>query len=680
MKKLICFLLVLCLLCPTASVFAVEPLFAGGDGTPENPYQIATLEQLTTFREMVCAGNTDICAKLVADIVINADPAASVRTGNADDLVTFTPIGTLDYPYIGTFDGNGHSITGLYCDIYYGYEEILNRYSEYALFSCIREGGTIKNLNLDKMYLSFSAKHKPIFLAGLAVFNYGTIENCSVSGSIVATTTAGFVYIGGICTTGMSDSNFQNCRSNCDISLKIDNGSLFVGGICAASGNFENCTNYSDIRVSLSGKTVPNRKDSAAVGGIVGSIASRKLESCYNLGNISVDLGKDSYGAEVGGIIGGFALQDSSSPVPHGLYNFGNISAKAGTVSAGGCVGYGNGTVDTCYNRGVVSATCTAENAFVCTGGIAGQVSNSSRNMYNYNDVSATGKTDSKIRSGGITGNDLWKLSHAYNLGKVSASGNHSAIAQAISAYTSSSSEIQEVYSLVGVAPLDESCTALTQEQFKTLWTDETHPEWNYAPVFEDALYQETPFCDTNPRSWYYDATVYTYLNQLMNGTSMTTFDPNLRMTRAMLVTVLYRMAGSPDVSGMNTSFPDLPSNAWYTNAVIWAANHGIVNGYQEDGKFHPEWNITRQDIATVFYRYVTGYLGETPDVSGNLSAFPDGNNVAAYARDAMAWANGAGLITGTREGNQTLLDPRGAATRAQIATILMRYCKNTAQ
>ena len=128
------------------------------------------------------------------------------------------------------------------------------------------------------------------------------------------------------------------------------------------------------------------------------------------------------------------------------------IFAKAGTVSADGYVGRGIGTVDTCYNRGVVSATCTVENAFVFAGGIAGQVSNSSRNMYNYNDV------------------------------------------------------------------------------------------------------------------------------------------------------------------------------------------------------------------------------------SGNLSAFPDGNNVAAYARDAMAWANGAGLITGTREGNQTLLDPRGAATRAQIATILMRYCKNTAQ
>ncbi len=716
MKKLICFLLTLCLLCPMASVFAAEPLFAGGDGTPENPYQIATLEQLIAFRELVNEGNTSICAKLIDNIAINKDPIASIRAGESNTLFTFTPIATNEAPYNGTFDGNHHTITGLYCDLHLSREpDSENYYDYYALFKELGKDGTIKDLNLDKIYLSAVAPSSAyIALAGIVSSNQGHISGCSTSGNIFASSAKGHILAGGICATSVTENYVENCTNFCNLTSKVAEGVSHLGGVAGSNGRVRNCINYGDIHSSLLNQFVSSSNYSISAAGVVSAVRYGSIDNCYNFGNITVIGDKENCRVSVGGVFVGYS-GDPDDMFASRIYNFGNVTAIGGaSASAGGCCASVS-TLTEAYNKGNVTATSPSKyvnlekagRATAVAGGITVSVSVAISNAHNYGSVSVNGDPSSSVLAGGIcakfyygprNGHPTYDntqdcISYVYNMGTVSASEGIFSETNAIAArfhcydfpHYSHGEEIlaplhHELYSLVGVAPLDESCTALTQEQFKTLWTDETHPEWNYAPVFEDALYQETPFCDTNPRSWYYDATVYTYLNQLMNGTSMTTFDPNLRMTRAMLVTVLYRMAGSPDVSGMNTSFPDLPSNAWYTNAVIWAANHGIVNGYQEDGKFHPEWNITRQDIATVFYRYVTGYLGETPDVSGNLSAFPDGNNVAAYARDAMAWANGAGLITGTREGNQTLLDPRGAATRAQIATILMRYCKNTAQ
>ncbi|MDD6642907.1 MAG: S-layer homology domain-containing protein [Firmicutes bacterium] len=131
-----------------------------------------------------------------------------------------------------------------------------------------------------------------------------------------------------------------------------------------------------------------------------------------------------------------------------------------------------------------------------------------------------------------------------------------------------------------------------------------------------------------------------------------------------MLVTVLYRYEGSPSVEGLENPFKDVPAKEWYTDAVLWAASNGIVNG-TGDGKFSPEDNITREQVATIFHRY-----NKVPAGKGDLTVFPDAGTVDAYAVDAMKWAVGEGIINGS-DGK---LDPLGNATRAQIAAIFYRY------
>jgi len=136
-------------------------------------------------------------------------------------------------------------------------------------------------------------------------------------------------------------------------------------------------------------------------------------------------------------------------------------------------------------------------------------------------------------------------------------------------------------------------------------------------------------------------------------------------MTRAMLVTVLYRMAGSPEVDSSTLPFTDLKADAWYTDAVIWSRDRGVVNGY-EDGRFGVSDSITREQLAAILYRY-TG----AADTGGSLAGWSDASGVSSWAVQAMSWAVDRGLITGMSD---STLAPRGTATRAQTAAILMRY------
>ena len=177
------------------------------------------------------------------------------------------------------------------------------------------------------------------------------------------------------------------------------------------------------------------------------------------------------------------------------------------------------------------------------------------------------------------------------------------------------------------------------------------------------------PFTDVAESAWYYEAVKYVYDNNLMNGTTDTTFGPNVTTSRAMLATILYRLEGSPAVAA--ASFTDVAAGKYYTDAVAWASANGIVTGYG-DGTFLPNKAISRQEMAAMLYRYAQ-YKGYDVSVGEdtNILSYTDVSDVSEYAIPAMQWACGEGLITDMGDGT---LNPAGPASRAQVATILMRF------
>ncbi|MBQ3901356.1 MAG: S-layer homology domain-containing protein, partial [Clostridia bacterium] len=177
-------------------------------------------------------------------------------------------------------------------------------------------------------------------------------------------------------------------------------------------------------------------------------------------------------------------------------------------------------------------------------------------------------------------------------------------------------------------------------------------------------------FKDVKPGKWYTEAVDYVYTYELMNGMTDDTFAPNADMSRAMLVTVLWRAEGSPAPKG-SAPFTDLKAG-WYKDAVAWAYENKIVNGITETS-FAPDSSVTREQIAAIFYRFA-GFKGRDVSGAADITKFPDGSKVSKYARPAMSWAVADGLISGTKIGGADYLDPKGNATRAQVATILMRY------
>lgn len=184
-------------------------------------------------------------------------------------------------------------------------------------------------------------------------------------------------------------------------------------------------------------------------------------------------------------------------------------------------------------------------------------------------------------------------------------------------------------------------------------------------------IYEPAIFTDTAAGAWYAPHVDLVYDRKLMNGTGAHSFSPDMPLSRAMAATVLYRIAGSPEVSG-ECPFDDVPAGQWYTDAVIWAQAQDVVTGYP-DGLYHPDANITREQFATILCRY-TKQLDPSTEAKGDLSSFPDGDRTAEYAREAVAWAVDTGLINGTVTGGQTYLKPHDNATRAQFATIISRY------
>lgn len=198
--------------------------------------------------------------------------------------------------------------------------------------------------------------------------------------------------------------------------------------------------------------------------------------------------------------------------------------------------------------------------------------------------------------------------------------------------------------------------------------TDEIHRivEEAKAAMQAAAKCPSDAYTDVNKDGWYHEAVDYMVENGYMNGVSKNQFDVDGTVTRGQLVTIVYRIVGTPSVTGKTNPFTDVPENEWYTDAVIWAAENGIVNG-TTPSTFAPNAPVTREQLVTILYRYD----GETQTEEGALDGYADAASVSAYAKDAFAWAVANGIVNGTSE---TTLSPAATATRAQICAIMMRY------
>ena len=179
------------------------------------------------------------------------------------------------------------------------------------------------------------------------------------------------------------------------------------------------------------------------------------------------------------------------------------------------------------------------------------------------------------------------------------------------------------------------------------------------------------PFTDVKEGAWYYEAVQFVVSEGLFKGVTETIFAPNNKMDRAMVVTVLYRLANEPEVEG-ECAFTDVEKSAYYYNALLWANQNGIVKGVTET-TFAPRTAVSREQLVTFLYRYAQ-LQGKDVSQKADLTRYTDAEKVSAFAVEAMAWAVGNGLVEGV---DAATLAPKNTATRAQFATILMRFVEN---
>lgn len=183
---------------------------------------------------------------------------------------------------------------------------------------------------------------------------------------------------------------------------------------------------------------------------------------------------------------------------------------------------------------------------------------------------------------------------------------------------------------------------------------------------------RQSVFADIPANAWYFGSVYEAYRLGLMSGTSATAFEPLGRASRAMVVSVLYRLEGSPDVSAASNPFADVKAGKWYTNGILWANSRNIVAGYS-NGNFGTDDPITREQLVAILYRYAE-YKGLDVSARADITGYPDYSKISSYARQNVAWAVAAGIISGKSVNGQTCLDPRGNATRAELASIFVRF------
>ena len=690
MKKLLVlvFAIALCLgvLCLGASADGITPSQPTGDGTAANPYQISTAAELYWFAQQVNSGETGINAVLTADITINEgvlDADGNLITGKT--FTQWTPIcgkeiGNFVYTkYTGTFDGGGHSISGLY----------YNGDGDYAgLFGFVGSGGRVQNVKVTDSYISNSEGTGRT--GGVCGYNNGTITNCCNTGAVT-----GSHRVGGVC--GGNGGMISNCYNAGVVTGSGTN--TYVGGVCGENGN--TTTGYATITNCCNSGSVTG---SGNVGGVCGYNFDGRITNCYWLDKAYSGTGVGDSGT-VANVEVKSAEQFASGEVAWLL----NSSTNGPWRQNLGEGGDGFPTLDSGH-KAVVKLTVDGEVSYRNSGdkfeGEDGKVYYDNKGeraevpCVVTADTTLTSKTRVTVTADSFerfVGDDKPTLTYTTSpvVEGLNVTLECDANMYAVGEYTITISglESDESYAfdyVNGVLKVRDSCVVTVDgevhyvhpggsftipdapknggyiflgwrcgdETYKAGETIEVTSDMSFTAVWgnlpdvdpeEPEPEPELPFYDVAKGDWFYDAVKYVYYADLMDGVEEHIFAPNDTLTRAMVWTIIARAEGV-DTDGGAT---------WYAKAQEWVAAMGISDGTE------PNAPITREQLVTMLWR-----LAGEPALGSGINA-PDAGSVSSWAQQAMSWAMYIGLIEGDENGAVT---PAATATRAQAAAIFMRY------
>ncbi len=643
----------------------------------DNVYQLKTVDDLVWFSNQVNRGNVDINAILLNDI-------------NLSDLESnakyFTPIAyrcpDMNAAYKGSFDGNNHTVT--------------------------------LKLNIDKTYNRDGSRNTSILPGFFGICDGAAIKNLTVAGSITINTSVGGA--GGIVASA-ENTVIENCINKADISITVTNAETkSFGGILGVANPSKNnpskiinCVNYGNIKGTDFAK---NKKADTVCGGIVGTLYDASVTNCYNMGNVS------SRGT-AGGVFG--LINTESNRIGQGTktINISNIY-NAGVVSG----------TDGVSKMGTFAGEIKSENNTININNVAYQKQdNVSGYPESYTPNEQSGNIEEKTMEELKSSEIIKVISDSFTLGHSEAAGNegypvlkwqveslHTWDEGTVTKEATTEEEGEKTYKCT-----DPTCDVTKTEPIAKLekpssggsssggsgGTDSTvqkptvkageggkvslSADGTSLTITPDAGYEiskvtvngtdkgsvssltglktgdkisvefakksesgdKAVYKDVEDSDWFNEAVNYVTVKGLMSGTGHSLFSPNADTTRGMLMTILARM------SGVDTS----DSTPWYQKGLDWAVTQGVSDGTA------PEKIITREQLATMLYRYAG-----SPETTGKVNRFNDADQVSDYALNAVKWAVEKGIISGN--GDAVTLDPKGHATRAQMATMMMRYCE----
>lgn len=574
-----------------------------------------------------------------------------------------TPIGSEEFPFNGTFDGNGFAIRNLvFSD---------NDLQVLGLFG--DNHGMIRNLTLCGAY---SSAEERFVLGGICGVNRGTVLNCVNEMSI---TSSGC--IGGI--VGTNCGTVLNCTNKG--ALKGMGEHTFVGGICGASADWifghglgnvyhyastvDRCANYADISsehgaggiVGESYSSYPeykkpqqisysfNHGDVTAhviVGGIIGVMEHAFLKECYSSDEILTD--PEHPDCVRGGVAGSVGLNSSGN----GFHNCVYYTNVKDTVS-----GYGSHPHGVGYN-GILSIASWSDpkNDFAFQDYNYETVWNATTVDFCYPELKPISLDDPQ--------RILLDSHHLLFVGEekwMSVSIDPVSCAASL-VWENSDPDVALVSGSGKITALAPGTTELTLRS-----ADGSVSATCNVTVLKTP--ESVSFTDVRENDWFWPYVDFAAKYRLYYGMDEQHFAPNNSMTRGMVVTVLHRIEGTPTLS-KGPGFADMKEPTWYTDAVVWAAENGIAFGY-EDGTFRPEEEVTREQFVSFLQRYAK-WKGFAADSPGNLDYFEDDEKVGSWAKSSVEWAVGEGIINGKPGGNATYyIDPQGITSRAEVAKML---------